>query len=223
MYWCSFATTSLYVPGDKLRALRERVEILAHRELLDLRQQRVERRLRPGQRVMVPRGCGLGRKVERKGPIAAADRRRREIDVPVEREVEHRREQHDAVDADALPLQALTSIAERGVPYDSPKRNFGEFQRPNVADVARDELREGAHVGIDAEEIARLAGADDPAEAGIGRVDEHEIGAIEQRVLVIDQIERRVAASARHRRPDTRIGPKEPIRSQIVELPGPPL
>ena len=87
---------------------------------------------------------------------------------------------------------ALTSSAERGVPYDSPKRNFGEFQRLNVADVAGDELRERALILIDAEEVRRLPGGEDAAESRRGRVDEDEIAAIEQRVLVVDEIERRV-------------------------------
>ena len=86
----------------KLRALRERVEILVHREALDLRQQDGQVVGGPGEHVMVPRCRGFGRKVEREGPIAAADCGRRKIDVPVEREVEDRGEQHDAVDADAV-------------------------------------------------------------------------------------------------------------------------
>ena len=41
------------------------------------------------------------------GRVAAADLHRIEVDVPIQSEIEHRREQHDAVDADPVLLQVI--------------------------------------------------------------------------------------------------------------------
>ena len=179
------------------RSLCERVEVLAHREAFHLGDQRVERRLRAGQRVVIPRRRGLGRQVERERPIAAADRGRREIDVPVEGEVEHRREQHDAVDADALTLQRVHQHRRARRAVRLAEQELRRVPAAERRDVAVYELAERANVGIDAEEVARLPGRSDAAEAGVGRVDEDEVGAVEQRVLVLDQVERRVGRRLR--------------------------
>ena len=72
------------------RALRERVEVLVHRKALDLTASSASSVAGAfGKGVMIPGGGGLRRQIERKRPVAAADCRRREVDVPVESEIEH--------------------------------------------------------------------------------------------------------------------------------------
>ncbi len=141
---------------------------------------------------MIPRRRGFRRKVERKRPIAAADCRRREVHVPIERKVEYRRKQHDAVDADVfLALQVVDEHrgARRTVRFAEEK--LRRVPTPELCDVARDKLRERAHVGIDAVHVLFVC-AVDASKARAGRVHKDEIGAIEQRVRIIAQFIRRV-------------------------------
>ena len=162
----------------------ERVEVLGKREVLDLREQSGQRRC-VGQRVMVPRRRGLGRQVEDVAPIAAADRR---AVVVVDVRVQKRREQHDAVEADTLGLaDPSRARQERVVPYDSPKRKRGEFQRLKPRDVPLDELtRRRRRLRRRPKDRSRVPAPMMRPKAAAGHVDEDQVGPVEQRVLIVD-------------------------------------
>ena len=49
------------------------------------------------------------------------------------------------------------------------------------------ELREGVGVRVDAPEVLLLVLAGDAREAGARRVDEHQVGDVQQAVVVVDQ------------------------------------
>ena len=114
--------------GRQHRALTERVEIFAQREVFYRHEQALQRRRR-AERVMIPRRRGFGRQIEDECPIAAADRR---AVVVIDVRVQERGEQDDAVERDASSCRYFASAHERVVPYDSPKRKRGEFQRLNL-------------------------------------------------------------------------------------------
>ena len=69
-------------------------------------------------------------------------------------------------------------------------RNLGEFQRSVDGDVADDEAIEGLQVLIDAGKVLGTALADGAGKAGQRRVDEDEIGLVEQAVLIGDDLKR---------------------------------
>ncbi len=98
-----------------------------------------------------------------------------------------------------MPRVARTPerTAERVVPYDSPKRNFGEFQRLKLCQIALDKLRERVGVLVDAPEVFGFPRADDAPVATPGHVDEDEVGLVEQAVTVVEEPIRRPRSGSR--------------------------
>lgn len=101
---------------------------------------------------------------------------------------------------------------------------FGRVPSPVFGQEPHDELAEGVGVRIDAVEGLFLVRAGDAAEAGARRVDEHQVGGVEQAVGVADQPiggGRSVAVVGRHHP----LGPERPhvqphrrgARAAIVE------
>ena len=169
---------------------------------------------------MVPRGRGFGRQIQNVGPIAAADRR-----AVVVVEFELRNDESSTTPLSPMPRSCkyFESTDERVVPYDSPKRNCGEFQRLKCVRYRWMNWPNAATSSSTPQKSSRVPGADDAAETAARHIDEDQVGLVEQRVAVVDEPIRRRTGQIVPIAGGTRTGPNEPIRSHIVELPGPPL
>ena len=168
-----------------LRALAESVEILVQRELLDLRKQLVQA-LVARKHVVIKRGRGFRGKIQNVRPVAAADRRARAV---VEIGVEVRRQQHDAVERDALLRQIPREAggARRAVRF--TEQELRRVPAIEVGDVPLDELAERGDVLIDPPVVLRaVAGADDPAKTRTRHIDEDQVGAVEDAVTVVQHL-----------------------------------
>ena len=91
--------------GFERVARAERERVLAHRELLDLGQQRLRSRRRVRQLLVIPRGRRIGRQRELVRKIDAGIDLRK---IDQHAEIEYLRQQHDAVEIDrAIVLQDI--------------------------------------------------------------------------------------------------------------------
>ncbi len=185
VYWCSFSAMARAFRRRKLRASRQRARIVPHRELFDLREEGFEILVLAGQFFVIPGGRGIGRQCRLVGQIDAGIAGR---PIRAQVEVENLRQQDHAVEIDrAIRLELIDEHrrARRAVAFAE------QIFRRIPATVFRQELRDefGERIGIlvDAVERLLLVLAGDAAETGAGRVDEHQIGHIEQARAVVDR------------------------------------
>ena len=191
----SFAATSRRSCIADAVALHQRVRVLAEGELLGLGDGVLERAgLQIGrQALVIPGDGGVGREEELVGEVVAAVERCR-------LEVEDRRDQDDAVEVEALlPEPAReTGGARRAVAL------AGQELRRGPAAVARrpeaNEFADRLDVRVDAVKLVRVAERNGAAVAGRDRIDEDEIGDVEDAALVVDGAIRRLARRGLRRR-----------------------
>ena len=105
---------------------------------------------------------------------------------------EQRRHQHDAVQLDAVAHLKFLRQARRAdravaLPDEELRR------RPPIVglEISVDELAERAQIAADAVELRVADAGDRTAVAGVDRIDVDHVGAVEQRILVVDQMVRR--------------------------------
>ncbi len=194
------------VGGGQVGALRQRPGVVAEGVGADVLQERRQIGRLRRQPVVVPRRGGHRRQVQLVRQVA---RERWSVEVVVR--VQVRRDQDGAVECHAL-------AAERREEHGRACRAIGLAQQelrgvPPVrgADVARDELRERGDVLIAAVEVLRLALAGNAREAGAHGVHEHQVGPVEQAVLVVhDRVGRR--------RRGLRIRGVDPLRAERAHV-----
>ena len=157
----------------------QRGGIVTQRELLDLAQERLELgRAAPGQAIVIPGGGRHGRKACDVGGIDARVEPRT-IDRKVE--IENGGEENDAVQVDARAACQFVGQHRRArgaIAF--AKQVLGRIPPPVLAKELLDEAGEGVGIGIDPPERFLLVLARDPAEPRPWRVDEYQVGHIEQ-------------------------------------------
>ncbi len=133
---------------------------------------------------MVPRRRRVRRQVQHVRQVVAFRELRR-------LEIQDRGDEDDAVEGNALLDEGAGQAGRacRPVAFADQKQRRG----PPVAacQVEADELADGLDVAVEIPELRSQLRLRGPAVAGADRVDEDEIGAIEPRLLVVDQRERR--------------------------------
>ena len=133
---------------------------------------------------MVPVHRGFGRHVGFEGKIVARSGEDRI-------EVEHRREQDNAVERHVPILQVVDQRRRARGAVTFAEQKLGRVPAIVERDVALDELCERGGVLIDAEDRLVVDAGHHPAVAGSRCVDKDEIRLVEQAVLIVDQRIRR--------------------------------
>ena len=169
-------------------AAQKRLRIGRGREMLDLQKKRPQFLRLIGNLVMIPRRRRIGRQ---RDDVRLVDRGIQLRIVRQQVPVQNVGEQDDAVQIDVMLLQRQREArgAHRAVAF--AEDVFGRIPAIVFAQELLDERREGVDVLIDAVEILVRILAADPAEAGAGHVDEHQIARIQQALVVVDDRVRR--------------------------------
>ena len=163
--------------GGVALALDEIEQIVARRVVLDVAQRLaavlplgVERRRRHRRQVIDPGH----RHVARFAEIG---------------EVDHRRDHHQAADADALILEQMRDLRRAKAAIAFAGDELDRLLAPGLLDPFADEHGERLGVAVDRPEAPAtlIAARRNPAVAGAGRIDEHEVGEVEPGLGVGDQ------------------------------------
>ena len=133
---------------------------------------------------MIP-GCRrVGRQEEDVGQFV--------VEVEVDRgEIEHGGDEHQAVEVHAVPLLQVsrkTRGARGAVGF--ARQEFGREPALIAGDVQADEIADGFDVLLEAVPVLRLLAFHGTAVACAHRVDENEVGVVEDGILVVGQLER---------------------------------
>ena len=107
---------------------------------------------------------------------------RRELDRV---ELQDDRDQHDAVQVDVRPLQVAGEHCRTGGPIALAEEVTGRIPAVVLAEEAPHELREGARIFVDAPVIGPFGAFTGMAETGADGIHHHDVGDIENRVVVI--------------------------------------
>ena len=216
MKYASFFATAAFSARGEFGAFKKRGGVVALRVLAGFFDECGQIGGPILQDFVIPRDGGVARKIVDVGAIIAGGK-------SDGREIEYRRDQDDAVEMDAVVL--LQIIAERGGAEGAVTFANQKFRRvPAIiaAEVGDDELCEGFDVLVDAVEIFFGGFAHGVAVAGAHRVDENEVGFVEEAFAVVDEFVGaggvNVPSTVQARR-----GPKAPMCSHMVAEPGPPL
>ena len=171
-------------------------EIIARRVILHVLQRFPRDGFATGER-----RCRHGRQARRIDP-----RRDRGLLHPVE--IEDRRDQHEAAQSDSeIALEFLRHQRPTEAAIAFTREEFRRAKAVFLLQPAHDEGRESVDVALDrVKALAHLIAANDPAIAGAGRIDEHEIGEIEPGLAVRQQ-------RRRCRRADARTSERQPPRA----------
>ncbi len=163
----------------QILALRQRARIVVIGELAHLAEEGRQIGRFVGQLVVVPGDRRVGRQVQL--VLAVLSWHQQAV-------VENRRLQHHAVDGDAVLLQILGQCRRPRGAVAFAVEEFGRVPAVVDGDVTLDEIAERTHILVHAPEILVLAGADDTAVAGADRIDENQIRAIEDALVVGHQV-----------------------------------
>ncbi len=170
--------------------------ILAEGELFHLLQEGLQR---PAdfQRVVVPCRGGIGRKKNNVRHIV--------IDLEIERgEIQHRGDEHDAVQIQAVALLEITrkTCRTRG-PVAFPDQEFGREPAGVTRGIQPDKISDRLDILLEAVPLLGLLPFHRPRIAGADRIDEDQVGFLQQGVFIIHQPVRRLGQTAveLHRHP----------------------
>ena len=171
--------------GVMFGAFHQRGGVLGGGEFAGFGEKCRDVRRRIGQRFLIRGGGGVAGEVEDERQIVAG----------IERdgaEIKNGRDQHDAVDVNAVVLLQIISKrsgAEGAVTFADQK--FRRVPAVVAIEIDVDELREHFYVLIHAPEILVLRFADGVAEAGADGIDEDHVGFVEQGIGVVFDFVRR--------------------------------
>ena len=129
---------------------------------------------------MVPRDGGVGRQKQLVGQVIAALEGRR-------LEIENRGDQDDAVRIDALLLQPSRKAGRSSRAVTFTREKFRRAPSTIARHPEANELADRFDIRFDAVEFARVFERNRSAESGRHRIDEDEIGDVEQRIVVVDE------------------------------------
>ena len=176
------ADAGLLGVGDAV-ALEEGRRILVDRELAGALDVLLDGHALLAQPGVVPMGGGVGRQ--------EADVRHFVAGLEAGgREVEHGRDQHDAVQAVAVEaaFQHLGQLGGAGGAIAFTRQILGRVPALVLGGPLTDELGDALGILIDPPVILAFALADGAAEAGADGVDEHHVGNVERALFVVDDL-----------------------------------